>query len=413
MTDDLVRIAQASTSASAFEANALTFLQQELGCDAAFFVTDGQPATTAGFPPNLAELLVTRGATYAAELTPVKHAALAARGVAVDTEVCGVRRVHQAQYFREIVSKMGGAHSLMAYVPWNGRILSAVMLGRREHSFSQNDVQRIEALLPTLGVARAAFGVPQAVEPPPPPLPLPQAKARRWLGIGRRSQVLATLACESGTLAVRDRNGFREMVAQGGTSELVWTRTALSDSSKSGWPYVDLFHVASALARHRRRALFVGSGGAVSVHQFARVYPGIAIDLVELEPAAIELARAWFGLDAVPRLTVHIADGASFIRHAHPRTWDIVVIDAYDASDCSPAYLQRDFLLALHFVLQPGGAVAFNIIGTLRGPGPVATLVNAARTIFEDVRMIPVIASDETYAEDALRNVVVVATRGD
>lgn len=409
MRDELVRIAQESASASAFEANVLAFLQKEVGCDAAFFLTDGQPATPVGLQPNFAELLVARGAVYASELTPVKQAALAARGVAVDTEVCGVRHVRRAQYFREVVSKVGGQHSLMAYVPWNGRILAAVMLGRREQAFAQHDVQRIEALLPTLGVARAAFGLPHPVDPSP----LPPAKARNWFGIGRSSQVLATLACESGTLAVRDRNGFREMVAQDGASELIWTRAALHNSSKSGWPYADLFHVASALARHRRRALFVGSGGAVSVHQFARVYPGIAIDLVELEPAVIELARSWFSLDAIPRLTVHVTDGASFIHHAHARTWDIVVIDAYDASDCSPAYLERTFLVALHRALQPGGAVAFNIIGALRGPGPVTALVNAASAIFEDVRIVPVISPNETYAEDTLRNVVVVVTRGE
>lgn len=408
MTNELVEIAQESASASAFEARVLALLQREIGFDAAFFLVNGQPATTVGFDENVSALLLARSAVYAQELEPVKRAALAARGVAVDTEICGLRRVQRARYFREVAATIGGQHSLMAYLPWNGGVLAAIMLGRCARSFAQFELQRVEALLPTLGLARAAFGVHWS----PGPLPLSRIPIRRrWLPLGSRA--LATVPAESGTLVVRDRAGFREMLAFGRASELVWTRAALADPCKSGWPYVELLHLAPALARHRRRVLFVGSGGAVSVHQFAKVYPGIAIDLVERDPAVVELARTWFALGTIPRLAVHIADGVPFIRNAWPGSWDIVVIDAYDASDCASAFLQYDFLSALHRVLEPGGAVAFNVMGALRGPGPVSALVASARAVFEKVRVLPVIDPDESYSADALRNVVVVAIRGD
>ncbi|HEX5101238.1 MAG TPA: hypothetical protein VFV94_17125, partial [Polyangiaceae bacterium] len=207
---------------------------------------------------------------------PVKHAALARRGVAIDTEVCGLEHVRRTHYYREIASTIGGQHSLMAYVQWRGTVVGAFMLGRVGRSFTQRDVELMESLLPSLGVARAAFGTAWA----PTPLPRPELGGlERWLRLNGSSRVLASRQAASGMLTVRDRDGFREMLATSGASELVWTRTSRADPRRSGWPYVELLHLAAALAAERRSALFVGCGGAVSVCQFASTYPGIALDV--------------------------------------------------------------------------------------------------------------------------------------
>ena len=225
--------------------------------------------------------------------------------------------------------------------------------------------------------------------------------------------VLASMPIQSGTLVVRDRDGFREMVASNGKSELVWTRAALRDPSKSGWPYVELFHLAPALARQRGRALFVGSGGAVSLQQFSTVYPGMSLEVVEHEPAVIELARSWFGLATIPSLTVHFGDGAQFIASAKPSCWDVIVIDAYDAATFAAEFSQHSFLASLKRALRPGGAVACNVIGTLNGRGAVSSFVSAIQAIFDVVRVVPVVGPRESFVRDARRNVVVVATRDD
>jgi hypothetical protein len=55
--------------------------------------------------------------------------------------------------------------------------------------------------------------------------------------------------------------------------------------------------------------------------------------------------------------------------------------------------------------------MAFNVIGALSGPSALDDIVRAARAELDDVRLLPVIGADERFAADALRNVVVVATR--
>lgn len=410
MTVDLVTLAHNYDNPEAFEAGVLAALEQTVGCDAAMFLVKGyeQYVTTLGLDATTPAKIAANGATYAQDLLPVKQAALAARGVAVDTEVCGINRVRRTSYYRDIMRTVNEKHSLLAYVPWRGRIVATLMLGRIGKGFSGQELTLLESLLPTLGVVRAGYGLPHFFAPlPSPPLVNPIRQLARSWGSG----VLASAQTRCGTIVVRDRAGFREMVATNVGSELVWTRVALKDSTRSGWPYIDLLHLAPALAKHRRRALFVGSGGAVSVRQFAAAYPGITLDLVEHEPAVVEMARVWFGLDDVPHLTVHIAEGAAFIRTAQPSSWDIVVIDAYDASTFAHAFSDAKFLGVLRRVLRPGGAMACNVIGKLAGGGPVQTFVSAARTAFDTVRILPVVDPNEDYSSNALRNVVVVASR--
>jgi spermidine synthase len=408
MTIDFIGLAQQSTTAKAFEGAVLECLQEEVGFEVGFFSVKGQESemTFAGFDSATANHLVCHGREYDDEILPVKKAALARRGVAVDTEVIGLTRVRQTRYHREIAAASGGKHGLMAFVPWGGSIAAAILLGRAGASFSERDIRRIEEALPVLGVARAAFGLPWASAP----LESPPRKGwleRAWRG----PRVLASVETSGGTLSVRDHRGYREMMARRGSSELVWTRARLSSPRESGWPYIELFHVAAALAKHRRSALFIGCGGAVAVRQFAETYPGIVIDLVECEPAVIDLARAWYDLSAIPRLTVHLDAGAEFVASASPSAWDVVVVDAYDAEDFAAEFSQPAFFAHLRRALRPGGAVAINVIGTLRGKGPVRDLVRLARGVFEEVRLVPVIGYEETYEPDTIRNLVVIGAR--
>jgi SAM-dependent methyltransferase len=282
------------------------------------------------------------------------------------------------------------------------------MLGRAGGAFSARAVEHVEALLPQLGVARAAFGLPWTSEPLRTEA-TPNLLER--LGLGDRARVVASVPTPSATISVRDRGAYREMVASSAGSELVWTRAALSDPGRSGWPYVELLHVAAATARRRRRALFIGCGGAVALRQFASVCPGIALDPVEREPAVIELARAHYALGSIPRLRVHVADGIDFLRHAPAEGWDIGIVDAFDAVGVASPFARPPFYAALRRILRSGGTAACNFIASLERHGSLPRIVRAAGRELDDVRIVPVIVPGEDYAAEAQRNVVVVGRR--
>lgn len=406
MLGELLELCQERRDAAGFEAAALGVLQRRIGFDVAYMSVKGNETkpTVVALEPHIVERAVSRAAIYLRDLEPVKQVALVKRGVAVDTAVLGTRS-DETRYYRELGRAVGIRHSLLAYVPWRGNVIAAIMLGRKS-VFTERDVVQMEEVLPALGATRATYGLSPIVKPLHGAV---QPGLRSWFGLQPTTRRLASVATSSGTLVVRDKNGFREMVATNEQAEVVWTRAALDNPAQSGWPYIDLFHVAAAVAQRREKALFIGCGGGVALRQFATVYPGIALDVVEREAAVIDLARQWYALDEVQGLSVHVADGVDFVQRAPSEQWDIVVVDAYDTTELASTFVQRAFFVELRRVLRSGGAVAFNVIGSLDVQGPLPVVVSAARAVFSDVRVVPVVLPTELCCPHALRNIVVIA----
>ncbi len=400
MRIDPVSLANEASSAGDLEKRVLALLAREVGYDVAFMTLVGEEPTTVGLDVATMARVLAPESAHERDILPVKAAALARRGVAVDTDVLGEEAVRRTRYHRELAAPIGGKHSLFALLSLRGRVLGALMLGRTGTTFAPVEVARVEELLPALSLARASFGLQTFHSRPLPPRPA-------------LSRLFGRTAERRGDLSVEDRGGFREMVARDARTgaRMVWSRAAIEEPSRSGWPYVDLFHLAAAVARERRRALFVGCGGGVAPRRCAELHPGVAIDVVDCAPEVFELARAWYALDEIPRLTTHVDDGLRFLARAAPSTWDVVVVDAFDAVALPDGLAQRATFAVLRDVLRPGGAFALNVIGALDGRGPVAEVLEGARASFDDLRVVPVMTADEDHAPATRRNVVVVGRR--
>lgn len=218
MNDELLSLAQQTEDAPDFERSVLELLARRIGFDAAFFaVNDELPTTVAVDADHLSRAMDRED--YASEILPLKRAAMARRGVVVDTEVLGERAVRKTAYHRELAAPIGGRHSLLAYLHLRGHFMGAVMLGRNGATFAANDVALVEDLLPALSVARASFGV-TTMRPAPLPRDGSRASLRSLGDLVRGARTLARVPTGDSELEVRDRGAYREMVA----GDFVWTR---------------------------------------------------------------------------------------------------------------------------------------------------------------------------------------------
>ncbi len=407
MIFDPIALANEAPDETTFDRAVLDLFDRSIGFDAAFFAIKGEPATVVNVDGKKLDAAIARDA-YVHELAPMKTAALARRGVVVDTQVLGEQRVLGLQYHRDFAAKIGGRHSLIAFLSVRGVPTGALMLGRCGSTFSDEQLSLVETLLPSLAVARASFRLPWWGSP----LPIPRYSATsRLAGWLRGEHVHERLADHAPEIVVRDRAGYREMVASDEGGELVWSRAALDEPERSGWFYIDLLHLAAVRAPRQRRFLFIGSGGGVSVRQFARVYPGATLDVVEPDERITVLARRWFALDAIPTLSITVDDGASFLRRAPSETWDAIIVDAYDGSALAMPLTTGAFFADARRALRRGGGLAFNVIGTLGETGEVQRIERSARAELQDVRLVPVLDPGEAYSPMAVRNVVLVARR--
>jgi len=138
----------------------------------------------------------------------------------------------------------------------------------------------------------------------------------------------------------------------------------------SAAPYTDLFHLVRLFPPELRRVLFIGGGVGVGPRSFRRHYPDAHIDLVEIDPAVLELAGQHFFFTPDERMRVHEEDGRTYLRHRPDESWDAIVLDAFGDGGRLPFHLMtREFLEQAKAHLTPQGVLLANLPSALTGIG--------------------------------------------
>ncbi|HSJ24817.1 MAG TPA: fused MFS/spermidine synthase [Longimicrobiales bacterium] len=126
-------------------------------------------------------------------------------------------------------------------------------------------------------------------------------------------------------------------------------------------PYTRVAMIGLGLAPADGRLLFVGLGGGAMPTYTRHVLPDARIDVVEIDPAVIDVAITWFGFRPDSMMTAHPADGRAFIAAAAPGTWDVIFLDAFSDDAVPYALATAEFLEAVQRSLAPGGVVVSNL----------------------------------------------------
>jgi len=181
------------------------------------------------------------------------------------------------------------------------------------------------------------------------------------------------------------------------------------DPFRTRFEYADYLQLPLAYRPSTRRILYVGLGGGSAPKRTWRDFPATRIDVVELDPEVVDVAYRYFEVPRDPRLRVEVEDGRRFLA-ANDGPWDAIVIDAF-YSDSIPFHLAtREFLELARSRLAPGGIVATNIIGAVRGADSrlFRSMLRTYRAVFPTVAIHPVRGAGETSLE-GIRNIIVVA----
>jgi spermidine synthase len=153
-----------------------------------------------------------------------------------------------------------------------------------------------------------------------------------------------------------------------------------------------------------KTCLVIGLGAGLVPAWYEQM--GVRTDVVDIDPGVIALAREHFGLAVSGEV---VADDARHYLAATPRTWDYVILDAFNG-DGSPGHLvSLEALRILSQRLTPRGILAVNLIGSAGGEGSLAaSVVRTLRQVFPRVSIHPVFDPD---GWSGLGNFAIVATR--
>ena len=115
-----------------------------------------------------------------------------------------------------------------------------------------------------------------------------------------------------------------------------------------------------------RHILMIGGGASGSVEQALRHPTVERIDLVELDPALIDMGRKYFSSESAPlfsdpRVHLHYADGRAYLKSMYD-AYDVVIVDVPDPQTAQlNRFYTEEFFLAARSHLAPGGLLALQL----------------------------------------------------
>lgn len=196
------------------------------------------------------------------------------------------------------------------------------------------------------------------------------------------------------------RGVWQRILSTGG----VWQSATLLGPRRMEPPFA--YHRAFGrifdLVPHAQRLLAIGGGGFAFPKYVAEKHPAVVTDVVEIDPAVIDIARRWFYLDEARELQQHgggqlnviCADGRRVLDDAAPSLYDAVVLDAFIRDTPVLSLATAEAFQAAHQALSPHGVLLANVVPDENDPGNgflrsvaaglVATFVNVAITLVVD-----------------------------
>ena len=224
------------------------------------------------------------------------------------------------------------------------------------------------------------------------------SQAGRWLAPAAALLVLAWSPPAQARIVLEEYSAYHHIIVEDtDTHRLlrfnrdIQTTMSLSDPYTGGFEYTHFFHTPVLFNPTIDRALFIGLGGGTGPKDFLNHYRDMQVDVVEIDPRIVEIAREYFHLPEHPRLNIVVQDGRAYLRRARD-SYGAIIVDAYASGGPYGAYLPyhlatREFFELVRERLEPGGSLVFNAVGAHGGMNAnvIRDVTTTLRHVFEHV----------------------------
>lgn len=186
----------------------------------------------------------------------------------------------------------------------------------------------------------------------------------------------------------------------------------LRDPDRLRFLYTEYASLPLVLKPSAESVAFIGLGGGSLPRKYHKDYPSLRIDVAEIDPEVVTVAKRFFGFREDGRMQVAAEDGRVFLTRKRDARYDYVFVDAY-YSDAIPFHMTTvEFLSLVKRRLSPDGVVAWNIIGALEGPRSklFRSVYKTFQASFPQVYVFPV-GGASAFEGGSLGNLIVVGSQ--
>ncbi len=155
-----------------------------------------------------------------------------------------------------------------------------------------------------------------------------------------------------------------------------------SEADEHGISYAPYIHAMFGVIQQTPAVdvLMIGCGGGTLATMLSRT--GRRVTVVDINPAAIDLARSYFAMDGT--VASFVADGMAWLASA-TEAFDCIVVDAFDGAEVPDHLCSAAFFALVRRQLRPQGVVLMNVFedkgGYHRADSIAAHLRDAGLTV--------------------------------
>ncbi len=153
-------------------------------------------------------------------------------------------------------------------------------------------------------------------------------------------------------------------------------------------PYARAMPIGLALVEQPKRVLIIGLGGGTIPNFLHKHYPRATIDVVDIDPDVVAVAKRFFGFKEDATLHAHVADGRKFIEDCRD-PYDLIFLDAYGSQSIPYHLATREFLEAVRRALKPEGVVVANVWSSYSNP-LYGAMLRTYQEVFPEVSLLDV-----------------------
>lgn len=195
---------------------------------------------------------------------------------------------------------------------------------------------------------------------------------KRWLlgmlpallALTAHAEVIFSGTSQYSNIYIQDRGPLRCMQFRAEESSMRHYQGCIyRESNRMAFSYSEALMASVLMRREPTRVLVIGLGAGVVPKAIREMVPSALIEVVEIDPKVVELARQYFGWPGDDQLLrTYVGDGRVFVKGAAQQgvKYDIILLDAFTSEYVPEHLMTLDFLEEVKAISNPGAVVGAN-----------------------------------------------------
>lgn len=155
-------------------------------------------------------------------------------------------------------------------------------------------------------------------------------------------------------------------------------------------------------------ALVIGGGGFSIPKALLKEQEEVLVDVAEIEPILLDVAKKYFGLSENPRLNIQIKDGRRMLKDSN-KNYDLIFSDVYYSLYSVPAHFTtKEFFLLAKEKLSPNGIFIANLIGNLSDSKP--SFIKSEIKTFQEVFPNSYVFATDSKSSEKNQNIIILGS---